>query len=310
MTNAARKWHGSPAQKAVLMALADGAADDGVVPGWRSSITALCEWTCLGRTAVIQAMKALGSSGLVEIDRSFGRVSKIRVSFTELPNQSATRTSPGNGPVRETDPHQSGKRTGPVRETDLTSPGDGPLTPIHQTPETPKGERARAQPPVDQPSVDDSGQPDTEQPKAADQKKTKPKVEALYSMPCPEDVDPQLWSDWLLLRKSKRAAVTQTVVNGARVEAEKAGMPLDAFLQVWCRRGSQGLEASWLKDTERNTPMSYAQQDAADKRRKWEEMTGRKWPDDAPTFDVAARPIRGRVRSLPTAADFNNPEND
>ncbi|MCB4365739.1 hypothetical protein KIH07_18540 [Hydrogenophaga taeniospiralis] len=253
VTNAARKWHGSPAQKAVLMALADGAADDGVVPGWRSSITALCEWTCLGRTAVIQAMKALGSSGLVEIDRSFGRVSKIRVSFTELPNQSATRTSPGNEPVRETDPHQSGKRTGPVRETDRTSTGNGPLTPIHQTPETSEGERARAQPPIDQPSVDDSKQPKAGQPDTAGQKKTKPKADSLYSMACPDDVDAQTWGDWLLLRRAKRAAVTSTVLKGARVEAEKAGMALDAFLQCWCRRGSQGLEASWLKDTERNT---------------------------------------------------------
>ncbi len=27
-------------------------------------------------------------------------------------------------------------------------------------------------------------------------------------------------------------------------------MPLDAFLQVWCMRGSQGLQADWLKPQE------------------------------------------------------------
>jgi hypothetical protein len=71
------------------------------------------------------------------------------------------------------------------------------------------------------------------------------------SIPCPSDVDPQTWADWLALRKAKRAPVTETVVAGARREADKAGMPLEAFLQVWCRRGSQGLEAAWLKPDER-----------------------------------------------------------
>lgn len=68
---------------------------------------------------------------------------------------------------------------------------------------------------------------------------------------CPEGVDAAVWADWLTLRKAKRAPVTATVVQGARAEAAKAGMPLEAFLRVWCRRGSQGLEAAWLKPDER-----------------------------------------------------------
>lgn len=100
----------------------------------------------------------------------------------------------------------------------------------------------------------------------------------------PDDVDPQTWTDWLALRKAKRATVSETVVNGARGEADKAGMTLDAFLQVWCLRGSQGLQADWLRPEERRTasrvqPISFAQQDAAEKRSQWERMTGRKWPD-------------------------------
>ncbi|MEG2048925.1 MAG: hypothetical protein RR100_18915 [Comamonas sp.] len=57
----------------------------------------------------------------------------------------------------------------------------------------------------------------------------------------------QTWADWQQLRKVKRAPVTETVVNGARSEAAKAGMTLEAFLQLWCIRGSQGLQAAWLK---------------------------------------------------------------
>lgn len=67
----------------------------------------------------------------------------------------------------------------------------------------------------------------------------------------PDDVDQQTWADWLSLRKAKKAPVTDTVVNGARREAETAGMALDAFLQVWCLRGSQGLQADWLRPEER-----------------------------------------------------------
>lgn len=63
---------------------------------------------------------------------------------------------------------------------------------------------------------------------------------------CPHDVNPQTWADWLQLRKTKRAVVTHTVTKGARSEADKAGMTFEDFLAVWCTRGSQGLEASWL----------------------------------------------------------------
>ncbi len=66
----------------------------------------------------------------------------------------------------------------------------------------------------------------------------------------PPDVAEQVWTDWLHLRKAKRAPVTQTTLDGAVTEAGKAGMTLEAFLRVWCRRGSQGLEAEWLKPDE------------------------------------------------------------
>jgi hypothetical protein len=68
----------------------------------------------------------------------------------------------------------------------------------------------------------------------------------------PEDVAEQVWDDWLALRKAKRAPVSKTVVEGARVESEKAGLSLETFLRIWCARGSQGLEAAWLKPHERN----------------------------------------------------------
>lgn len=81
----------------------------------------------------------------------------------------------------------------------------------------------------------------------------------------PDDVDERTWTDWLALRKAKRAPVTETVLTGARREADKAGMVLADFLGVWCRRGSQGLEAAWLRPDERPatraSPQSFAERD-------------------------------------------------
>ena len=75
----------------------------------------------------------------------------------------------------------------------------------------------------------------------------KPKRESATSVACPSDVAEQVWQDWLSLRKSKKASVTETVVNGARQEANKLGWPLEQFLIEWCTRGSQGLKAEWVK---------------------------------------------------------------
>jgi len=80
----------------------------------------------------------------------------------------------------------------------------------------------------------------------------KPKRENATSVACPPDVDQQIWDDWKQLRKAKKAPVTETVVSSARQEASKANMSFSDFLTVWCARGSQGLQAEWLKPEEKN----------------------------------------------------------
>ena len=80
----------------------------------------------------------------------------------------------------------------------------------------------------------------------------KPKREIATIVACPPDVDQQIWDDWQQLRKAKKAPVTETVINSARKEAAKANMAFSDFLSVGCARGSQGLQAEWLKPDERN----------------------------------------------------------
>jgi uncharacterized protein YdaU (DUF1376 family) len=74
----------------------------------------------------------------------------------------------------------------------------------------------------------------------------KPKRESATVVACPLDVRDQVWADWVALRKSKKAPITATVVEGARKEAFKLNWPLDKFLVEWCTRGSQGLKAEWV----------------------------------------------------------------
>jgi uncharacterized protein YdaU (DUF1376 family) len=94
-------------------------------------------------------------------------------------------------------------------------------------------------------------------------------------LPCPEDVSEQVWNDWNDLRRKKRAPVTETVLTEARRESVKAGITLDRFFTVWCARGSQGLEADWLKPHERGgSAMSFRERDAAVATARIHELTG------------------------------------
>tara|TARA_R110000868_G_scaffold403160_1_gene680198 strand:+ start:877 stop:1659 length:783 start_codon:yes stop_codon:yes gene_type:complete len=89
--------------------------------------------------------------------------------------------------------------------------------------------------------------------------KQEPKVKSATTVACPPDVSQEVWSDWLQLRKSKKASVTSTVIKGARSEADKLSWTLEQFLTEWCTRGSQGLKAEWIQEKQKP---SYAQQSA------------------------------------------------
>ena len=63
---------------------------------------------------------------------------------------------------------------------------------------------------------------------------------------CPPEVLPDVFDDWLALRKAKHAPVNATVLRLARVEADKAGVSLNAFFEEWCLRGSAAMKGEWL----------------------------------------------------------------
>jgi uncharacterized protein YdaU (DUF1376 family) len=89
----------------------------------------------------------------------------------------------------------------------------------------------------------------------------------------PNGVTDSVWQDWVSLRKAKRAAVTQTALDGIAREASKAGVSLQTALETCCARGWTGFKADWLKD--KGEQKSFAEKDYDFKRKQWEAMTGR-----------------------------------
>jgi hypothetical protein len=89
----------------------------------------------------------------------------------------------------------------------------------------------------------------------------------------PNGVADSVWKDWLILRKTKRAAVTQSALDGIERESRKAGISLQEALETCCMRGWTGFKADWLK--EKGEQKSFAEKDYDFKRARWEAMTGR-----------------------------------
>lgn len=61
-----------------------------------------------------------------------------------------------------------------------------------------------------------------------------------------DGIAPQVAADFRKLRQAKKAAITQTAVDGIKREAAKAGLTLEAALAMCCERGWTGFKADWV----------------------------------------------------------------
>jgi uncharacterized protein YdaU (DUF1376 family) len=82
-------------------------------------------------------------------------------------------------------------------------------------------------------------------------KEEKPRASATPSLK-PQDVDEQVWTDWVKLRKEKKAAITKTALDGIEREAEKAGIGMEDALKACCEFGWQGFNAGWYEQRKPN----------------------------------------------------------
>jgi uncharacterized protein YdaU (DUF1376 family) len=77
---------------------------------------------------------------------------------------------------------------------------------------------------------------------------SKPSTTKKNTVAPPAGVTESVWQDWVKLRKEKKAAVTQTAIDGIEREAKKAGVSLQVALETCCARGWTGFKADWLAE--------------------------------------------------------------
>jgi uncharacterized protein YdaU (DUF1376 family) len=70
----------------------------------------------------------------------------------------------------------------------------------------------------------------------------------------PDNVDANIWNDFIALRKTKNARLTETALNGIVREAKKANVTINDALSMCCSFGWQGFKADWVKDTKKKEP--------------------------------------------------------
>ena len=107
---------------------------------------------------------------------------------------------------------------------------------------------------------------------------TLPKTQDIQA---PEGVSDQVWQDFKKSRKTLRAAITKSAIDGIKREADKAGWRLEDALRECCARGWRGFKAEWVEDKAKptNQPKTFAERDREAGMVRWEEMTGRVHPD-------------------------------
>ena len=65
-----------------------------------------------------------------------------------------------------------------------------------------------------------------------------------------DGIDANVVRDFRAIRKAKKAAITQTAVDGIKREASKAGVTFEAALRMCCERGWAGFKAEWVTGTQ------------------------------------------------------------
>jgi uncharacterized protein YdaU (DUF1376 family) len=70
---------------------------------------------------------------------------------------------------------------------------------------------------------------------------------------CPDGLDDSVWQDWLKIRKSKKAPLTETAWKLFVNECNKAGWTIDAAIKECCLRNWASFKAEWTKDKQTHT---------------------------------------------------------
>lgn len=205
--------------KLVLLSLADQANDDGVCWPSQPKIAQRCSLT---ERAVRQQLKLLEDSGLISRHSNAGIKTIFRLSIPEEPRNDI--------PPRNDVPPRN----------DIPEPrNDVPPTPEYGSGDPGTTFRVNISKP--------------KEPSTTVKKNTRaPKFDALAYL-SGKGVDASIVSDWLVLRKEKRAPATLTAITEIEREVAKANITLTDALRVSCMRGWQAFNADWYANSAKPT---------------------------------------------------------
>lgn len=80
---------------------------------------------------------------------------------------------------------------------------------------------------------------------------------AFCAVPRPDDVDPQVWSDWMAVRKRKNKPLTETAFNFLKSQAEKAGISTARAIELCAQNGWLGFREEYLRNSFSRNSNSY-----------------------------------------------------
>ncbi len=106
-----------------------------------------------------------------------------------------------------------------------------------------------------------------------------PNIKNTSAVALPDGVSQSVWSDFIALRKAKKAKLTDTAIARLRCEAESAGWTLEAALSECCARGWVGFKAEWVAKQSHGPLETFAERDERNAKEKWQRMTGQQHPD-------------------------------
>ena len=96
-----------------------------------------------------------------------------------------------------------------------------------------------------------SDAPETET-ETESERETKKETRVQKALACPINVNPEIWADFLVIRKAKKAPVTAAAIAGIEREARKAQWSLEKALVECCARGWAGFKAEWVNKDQGN----------------------------------------------------------
>lgn len=131
----------------------------------------------------------------------------------------------------------------------------------------------------------------TETPREEERRVEKRVTNVTLSPLAPQGLDLQAWQRWIDYRKAIKKPIKPASVDAAQAELAKHGDQQAAVVEQSVANGWQGLfELRAQRQPSASLPSaSFRDRDEAARRRRWEEMTGQRWPGgDANTIDAQA----------------------